>query len=73
MLDRKVKDIKKCCHEILLSFINKCQNFHYTECGRTKLLQESSIAELCMNIKLRELVVNTPGIGIKTHTKKSLF
>ena len=39
-------------------------NFQYTECGMTKLLQESArakIAKLYLNIKLIELVVNTPG------------
>ena len=46
-------------------------NFHYTECGMTKLLQEFSIAKLYMNIKLIKWVVNTPEIGKRTHTKKS--
>ena len=62
MWDRKVKHMKQCPHEILLSFIINVQRtdayFHYTECGMTKLLQESSIAKLNMDIKLIEWVLN---------------
>ena len=52
MWDGKVKYIKQYCHEMLLSFINLINvktadaNFHYTDGGMTKLLQESSIAKL---------------------------
>ena len=39
------KRLKTRCHEILLSLSIQClntyDNFHYTECGMSKLLQES--------------------------------
>ena len=56
---------------ILLINVNTADaNFHNTECGMTKLLQESSIAKLYVNIKLLELVVITPELEIRTHTKQ---